>query len=97
MSYDDLICSIFSVNILICQKCSIISEEKKIYAYITLVLGAVHKLLIMVLLMYLLGRNEKGRHLNTESGRAVVKTKEYVWRQNKDYVEQVFDPPIDYM
>ena len=37
-------------------------------------------------LLYLSGQNEWGANKNNESGKAYVKTKEYVWRQNKDYV-----------
>ena len=37
-------------------------------------------------LLYLSGWNEKGRQQNNESEKAFVKTKEYVWHQNKDYV-----------
>ena len=39
-----------------------------------------------MLLFYLSGQNEKERQLNNESEKAFVKTKEYVWSQNKDYV-----------
>ena len=39
-----------------------------------------------MLLLYLSGWNEKDRQLNNESEKAFVKTKEYVWSQNKDYV-----------
>ena len=36
--------------------------------------------------LLLSGRNESGANKNNESGKAFVKTKEYVWCQNKDYV-----------
>ena len=36
--------------------------------------------------MYLSGQNESSANKNNESEKAFVKTKEYVWRQNKDYV-----------
>ena len=39
-----------------------------------------------MLLFYLSGQNEKERQLNNESEKAFVKTKEYVWSKNKDYV-----------
>ena len=34
-------------------------------------------------LLYLSGRNESGTNKNKESEKAFVKTKEYVWCQNK--------------
>ena len=44
------------------------------------------------------GQNENGASKNNESEMAFVKTKEYVWRKNKNYEgEQLVDPPIDYM
>ena len=36
--------------------------------------------------MYLSGQNESGANSNNESEKAFVKTKEYDWCQNKDYV-----------
>ena len=39
-----------------------------------------------LLVLYLSGQNEKGRQQNNESEKAFVKTKEYVWPKNKDYV-----------
>ena len=38
-----------------------------------------------MLLFYLSGQNEKERQLNNESEKAFVKTKEYVWREYKEY------------
>ena len=32
------------------------------------------------------GQNEKGRQQNNEGEKVFEKTKEFVWRQNKDYV-----------
>ena len=37
-------------------------------------------------MMYLSGWYESGANKNNESEKAFVETKEYVWRQNKDYV-----------
>ena len=36
----------------------------------------------LIFLLYLSGRNEKGRQWNNESEKAFVKTQEYVWGQN---------------
>ena len=38
-----------------------------------------------MLLFYLSGQNETERQLNNESEKAFVKTKEYVWREYKEY------------
>ena len=44
-----------------------------------------------ITVLYLSGKNEMGANKT----KAFVKTKEYVWHQNKDYVEkQLVDPPI---
>ena len=40
----------------------------------------------LVILLYLSGLYERGTNKNNESEKAFAKTKEYVWRQNKDYV-----------
>ena len=37
-------------------------------------------------LMHLSGRNESGANKKNESEKAFLKTKEYIWCQNKDYV-----------
>ena len=49
-------------------------------------LKIIKKLFYLLLLVYLSGWNKKGGLLNDESKKAFVKTKEYVWRHNKDYV-----------
>ena len=36
--------------------------------------------------LYLSGQNESAANKNNESEKTFVKTKEYVWHQNKDYV-----------
>ena len=38
----------------------------------------------MKFLLNLSGRNESGSNKNNESEKAFVKTKEYIWRQNRD-------------
>ena len=40
----------------------------------------------LLLLLYLSGQNKKRWQWNNESEKAFVKTKEYIWHQNKDYV-----------
>ena len=41
-------------------------------------------------------RNKSGANKTNESEKAFEKTKEYVWRKNKDYVGGAsVDPPID--
>ena len=39
-----------------------------------------------LIVLYVSSRNESGANKNNESEKAVVKTKEYVWHQNKDYM-----------
>ena len=41
---------------------------------------------LFMLVLYFSGRNESGTNKNNESEKAFEKTKEYVWRQNGDYV-----------
>ena len=64
----------------------------------------IHLKNLVVVLLYLSDENVKRHQYNNENKKAFVRTKEFVWRQNKFgarikimWEEQLVDPPIHYI